>query len=92
MGWTKKQHQIFDKLMAILSDALLGSRCASNADSGKASLRLHIDEAAKRLRGVFASVEWKTSLVQWLHTVMMEHAGYSSLAIYLDIIQVFVQS
>ncbi|CAG0920415.1 unnamed protein product [Notodromas monacha] len=86
LAWSKDQLELFQKAMKIITDALLGFRCCPSTDNNT-SVRLHLDLAARRLRGVFASIEWKSELTDWLHQLMMENAGYSDLAVYLDVIQ-----
>ncbi|XP_037285746.2 reduction in Cnn dots 1 [Rhipicephalus microplus] len=85
LGWTGSQQRLFNQVMRLLhADRLARLAYCDNANE-PVLRRLAVDRTARRLRRIVAS--WDLKLLQWLHQVLMEKAGVSYVAAYLDALQ-----
>jgi regulatory NSL complex subunit 3 len=89
-AWTYRQANLFKKVVKLLDNDRLARLSICGPDQ-KASdivrMRTIIDKSAERMRKELAAVSWEVTIVQWLHTLLMEHLPPSILAAYLDIMQ-----
>lgn len=91
-GWNLRQINLFRKVSRLLdNDRLARLSIITSFEHQKPQdlikTRCCIDKSAERMRKALASVGWEVTLVQWLHTLLMEHLPPSLLAAYLDIMQ-----
>lgn len=87
-SWTLRQANLFKKVVKILNnDRLARLTISDQKHQDIVQMRVIIDKSAERMRKELAGVAWEVTLVQWLHTILMEHLPPSYLAAYLDIMQ-----
>jgi regulatory NSL complex subunit 3 len=87
-GWGPKHNKLFDQIVKILDyDRLARLANVENKRYEAVQRRVTIDKSADRMRKALASVSWDTSMIQWIHGLLMEYLPPSYLAAYLDIMQ-----
>lgn len=87
-GWTPKHINLFNSIVKVLDyDRLARLANVDNKRYEAVQRRITIDKSAERMRKCLASVAWETSMIQWIHGLLMEYLPPSYLASYLDIMQ-----
>ncbi len=86
-GWSHTQLKLFAKIVKILDMDRMARLAYKDEPHEPIQRRTLVDKSAERFRKVLASVQWETTIVQWLHGILMENLPPSYLAAYLDIMQ-----
>lgn len=86
--WTKNQLNLFTKIVSILDADRLSRLTYTNRLHEPIQRRITIDKSAQRFRKALSEVYWESSLVQWLHEMLMSSMPPTYIAVYLDIMQV----
>lgn len=88
-GWTSKHINLFNSIVKVLDcDRLARLANVDNKRFEAVQRRITIDKSAERMRKCLASVAWETSMIQWMHGLLMEYLPPSYLAAYIDIMQI----
>lgn len=65
------------------------ARLAREGDVNEPVLRrVTVDKTARRLRQIFAGIEWNSKYTHWLHNLLMDNLPPPYLVSYLDAMQV----
>jgi len=86
-SWTIDQVNFFNKIVKILDIDHLGRLATTGKQNEAIQKRLIIDKSVKRIRKIFAKINWDMRLTQWLHETLINNLPPTYMAIYLDILQ-----
>ncbi|XP_055389726.1 mucin-5AC isoform X1 [Condylostylus longicornis] len=85
--WTNDQTNLFNKVAKILDIDYLARLATTGKQNEAIQKRLIVDKSVKRIRKVFAKINWEMRLTQWLHETLINNLPSTYMAVYLDILQ-----